>query len=76
MEQGKLLTAQKVLSRRSSLTLCTNRLDEIAGVKGEHVDDTFEHILNITSHHDAIMAYYYLDENNKVSIFYWALLLS
>lgn len=30
--------------------------------------DTFEHILEVTSHHDAVMAFYYTDENNAVSI--------
>ncbi|XP_061706227.1 1-acylglycerol-3-phosphate O-acyltransferase Pnpla3-like isoform X2 [Cydia pomonella] len=30
-------------------------------------DDTFEHILNVTSHHDALLAYYYLDSDNKRS---------
>lgn len=29
-------------------------------------DDTFEQILKVTNYHDAIMAYYYLDEHNKV----------
>ncbi|XP_077297192.1 1-acylglycerol-3-phosphate O-acyltransferase Pnpla3-like [Arctopsyche grandis] len=31
-------------------------------------DDTFEQILQVTNHHDAIMAYYYMDENDKVKI--------
>ncbi|KAB0797303.1 hypothetical protein PPYR_08297 [Photinus pyralis] len=31
-------------------------------------DDTFEQILEITSHHEAIMAFYYMDENNKVKV--------
>lgn len=30
--------------------------------------DTFDHILEVTSHHEAVYAYYYMDENNKVSI--------
>lgn len=29
-------------------------------------DDTFEHILQETAHHDTVMAFYYMDENNKV----------
>lgn len=29
--------------------------------------DTFDHILQVTAHHDAVYAYYYMDENNKVS---------
>lgn len=28
--------------------------------------DTFEHILQVTSHHEAVYAYYYKDEDNKV----------
>ncbi|XP_061706233.1 1-acylglycerol-3-phosphate O-acyltransferase Pnpla3-like isoform X7 [Cydia pomonella] len=31
-------------------------------------DDTFEHILNVTSHHDALLAYYYLDSDNKMKM--------
>lgn len=31
-------------------------------------DDTFENILQVTSHHDAVMAFYYMDENNKVKV--------
>lgn len=29
--------------------------------------DTFDHILQVTSHHEAVYAYYYMDDNNKVS---------
>lgn len=32
--------------------------------------DTFEHILNVTSHNEALLAYYYLDSENKVIILY------
>lgn len=28
--------------------------------------DTFDHILEVTSHHEAVYAYYYMDEDNKV----------
>lgn len=49
----------KILQRKPSLTI--NRTDT-----GD--DDTFEHILQVTSHHETIMAYYYLDENNKVKV--------
>ncbi|KAF5308852.1 hypothetical protein FQR65_LT00552 [Abscondita terminalis] len=31
-------------------------------------EDTFEQILRVTSHHEAIMAYYYMDEHNKVKV--------
>lgn len=30
--------------------------------------DTFDHILQVTSHHEAVYAYYYTDDNNKVRI--------
>ncbi|XP_055314196.1 1-acylglycerol-3-phosphate O-acyltransferase Pnpla3-like isoform X2 [Sitodiplosis mosellana] len=28
--------------------------------------DTFDHILQVTAHHDSVYAYYYMDDNNKV----------
>ncbi|KPJ16220.1 Patatin-like phospholipase domain-containing protein 2 [Papilio machaon] len=30
--------------------------------------DTFEHILNVTAHNDALLAYYYLDSDNKMKM--------
>lgn len=30
--------------------------------------DTFEHILSVTSHNDALLAYYYLDGDNKMKL--------
>lgn len=48
----------KILSRQSSVTLEKPVIED---------GDTFEHILQVTAHHEAIMAYYYLDENNKVN---------
>ncbi|CAK1544746.1 unnamed protein product [Leptosia nina] len=30
--------------------------------------DTFEHILNVTNHNDALLAYYYLDSDNKMKM--------
>ncbi|KAL0839903.1 hypothetical protein ABMA28_016522 [Loxostege sticticalis] len=30
--------------------------------------DTFEHILNVTSHNEALLAYYYLDSDNKMKM--------
>ena len=30
--------------------------------------DTFDHILQVSSHHDAMYAYYYMDEDNKVIV--------
>ncbi|RZC41980.1 Patatin domain containing protein [Asbolus verrucosus] len=56
---GRKFSTNKILQRKPSFTF--NRTDT-----GE--DDTFEHILQVTSHHETIMAYYYLDENNKVKV--------
>ncbi|CAG9766070.1 unnamed protein product [Ceutorhynchus assimilis] len=50
---------RQILQRKPSFTV--NKTDTMD-------DDTFDHILQVTSHHDAIMAYYYLDENNKVKV--------
>ncbi|XP_057658020.1 uncharacterized protein LOC130894966 isoform X1 [Diorhabda carinulata] len=50
---------KKILQRKPSLTV--NRTETLD-------NDTFDHILQVTSHHDTIMAYYYLDENNKVKV--------
>ncbi|XP_019869560.1 patatin-like phospholipase domain-containing protein 2 isoform X2 [Aethina tumida] len=50
---------KNMLQRKPSLTISkTDTMD----------NDTFEHILQITSQQDTIMAYYYLDENNKVKV--------
>ncbi|KAL1110173.1 hypothetical protein AAG570_008250, partial [Ranatra chinensis] len=59
-EQHNVLT-HKILSRRSSFKVS----QEAYGV---YADDTFENILEVTSHHDAIMAFYYMDDNNKVKV--------
>lgn len=32
--------------------------------------DNFDYILELTAHHEAVYAYYYMDENNKVRIVY------
>nr|CAD7433519.1 unnamed protein product [Timema monikensis] len=53
----------KVLSRRSSQTFALTGADTTLVE-----DDTFEHILQVTSHHDTVMAYFYTDENNKVKV--------
>lgn len=38
-------------------------------VSNHPTDDTFEQILNVTNQHDAVMAYYYMDDNNEVCSF-------
>ncbi|XP_044735218.1 patatin-like phospholipase domain-containing protein 2 isoform X2 [Chrysoperla carnea] len=48
----------KVLSRSPSVVMNKVEIGE---------DDTFDTILQVTAQHEAIMAYYYTDENNKVN---------
>lgn len=55
----KKFNTRQILQRKPSFTV--NKTDTMD-------DDTFDHILQVTSQHDAIMAYYYLDENNKVKV--------
>lgn len=59
--ENKFNTRQ-ILQRKPSFTI--DKTDTID-------DDTFDHILHVTSDHEAVMAYYYLDENNKVQ--FWQL---
>jgi hypothetical protein len=51
-------------SRRSSSISIVNSQSEATAI----AEDTFEHILQVTAHNDALMAFYYLDENNKVKV--------
>ncbi|KAB7503372.1 Patatin-like phospholipase domain-containing protein 2, partial [Armadillidium nasatum] len=37
-------------------------------VSNHPTDDTFEQILNVTNQHDAVMAYYYMDDNNEMKV--------
>ncbi|KAK9496840.1 hypothetical protein O3M35_012931 [Rhynocoris fuscipes] len=60
LEQLDKLTSNNILSRRESLAMKTEL--PLIG------DDTFENILQVTAHHEAIMAFYYLDDNNKVKV--------
>lgn len=63
VDQSEPLGVRKLpptLSRHPSLTL--NYTKHGAPLE----DDTFEHILQETAHHDTVMAFYYMDENNKV----------
>lgn len=50
------------------LLLFSRRANELRLTYGEPQtdSDTFEHILNVTTHNDALLAYYYLDSDNKV----------
>jgi len=50
------------LSRHPSVTM------NFADLGAQMEDDTFEHILQETAHHETVMAFYYMDENNKVKV--------
>lgn len=60
-QSSRRLTSNRVVSRTPSLTVSKSS-DQIVD------DDTFEHILQVTAQHDAVMAYYYMDEDNKVKV--------
>lgn len=63
--ENKFNTRQ-ILQRKPSFTI--DKTDTID-------DDTFDHILHVTSDHEAVMAYYYLDENNKVQFWQFTIQL-
>lgn len=48
---------------RSSRSNCVINMSDLS-----NVDDTFDNILQVTSEQEAVMAYYYMDENNKVQV--------
>ncbi|XP_014240378.1 patatin-like phospholipase domain-containing protein 3 [Cimex lectularius] len=56
----KLKLGNVLSSRRDSVSV-GNKIDSIE-------DDTFENILQVTSLHDAVIAFYYTDDNNKVKV--------
>ncbi|XP_075235220.1 brummer [Lycorma delicatula] len=67
-KSGKL-SANKVLSRRSSYVLQHQQQPQSIIKEPETLDDdTFENILQVTSRHEALMAFYYMDDNNKVKV--------
>lgn len=46
----------------------SNSINDINAANTAQIDvDTFDHILQVTSQHEAVYAYYYMDDNNKVS---------
>ncbi|CAK1578835.1 unnamed protein product [Parnassius mnemosyne] len=50
--------------------LVRRRASEVRVTYGDVVADadTFEHVLNVTANNDALLAYYYLDSDNKVKV--------
>ncbi|XP_053995902.1 1-acylglycerol-3-phosphate O-acyltransferase Pnpla3 isoform X1 [Hylaeus anthracinus] len=47
----------------SNTSKCVINMSELTPV-----DDTFENILQVTSDQEAVMSYYYMDDNNKVQV--------
>ncbi|XP_034246089.1 1-acylglycerol-3-phosphate O-acyltransferase Pnpla3 isoform X1 [Thrips palmi] len=58
---SRRFSSNKILSRHGSFSVSRAETSNVD-------DDTFEHILQVTAQHEAIMAYYYMDENNKVKV--------
>ncbi|XP_076066510.1 brummer isoform X3 [Oratosquilla oratoria] len=60
----------RAVSRRASLTDYGDEdLSQLYQQDGQHItDDAFERVLDVTTHHEALMAYYYLDDNNEVQV--------
>ncbi|KAK3855658.1 hypothetical protein Pcinc_037956 [Petrolisthes cinctipes] len=61
----------RAVSRRTSVTDSVDiDIQELGGPldAASISDDAFEKILDVTTHQDALMAYYYLDENNQVRV--------
>lgn len=77
---GKTTNKHVLTHRPSKVDLCMNKesqptpeSDETPIAKeAEHISslsgdvDNFDHILKVTTHQEAVYAYYYMDENNKV----------
>ncbi|XP_047989430.1 1-acylglycerol-3-phosphate O-acyltransferase Pnpla3-like isoform X1 [Leguminivora glycinivorella] len=61
MDAKKEVTDGRQMDRRRASEMRISYGDVLA-------DDTFEHILNVTSHNDALLAYYYLDSDNKMKM--------
>lgn len=60
----------RAVSRRPSINDLTDPEEVEAAIPGSTTavmsDDAFEQILDVTTHQEALMAYYYLDDNNEV----------
>lgn len=55
----------------TATSLINNKEFDHNAISTHHVDvDNFDHILQVTSHQEAVYAYYYMDENNKVCSIY------
>ncbi|KAI4472420.1 hypothetical protein M0802_016842 [Mischocyttarus mexicanus] len=66
-------------SKNLNLTLQYNKLQSLKELNNKSnrvismsdigvIDDTFENILQVTTDQEAVIAYYYMDENNKVQV--------
>ncbi|XP_068218686.1 patatin-like phospholipase domain-containing protein 2 isoform X4 [Palaemon carinicauda] len=56
----------RAVSRMPSLDNLND--DSLYEGPGYITDDAFEQIMNVTTHQEALMAYYYLDDNNEVRV--------
>ena len=64
-ETGKLKLPQNILSRHSSVSnLMVKKFEESPSTSSDV--DAFDHILKMSSQHEAIMAFYYMDVNKQV----------
>lgn len=64
-ETGNLKLPQKILSRHSSVSnLMVKKYEENPSTSSDV--DAFDHILKVSSQHEAIMAFYYMDVNKQV----------
>lgn len=67
--RGPSRAVSRAVSRRPSVVdapdLSTLEAYSTESLTGE---DAFERILDVTTHQEALMAYYYLDDNNEVSM--------
>ncbi|KAK9870801.1 hypothetical protein WA026_009760 [Henosepilachna vigintioctopunctata] len=68
LNDRELPFSEKAHEKNSSTRMTRQRNPSITIDASETDTDAFEHILQITSQHDNIMTYYYLDENNKVQV--------
>lgn len=59
----------RAVSRRTSVT--GDAPDIVGQQEGLVGEDAFERILDVTTHQEALMAYYYLDDNNEVILVMW-----
>ncbi|XP_045105527.1 patatin-like phospholipase domain-containing protein 2 isoform X3 [Portunus trituberculatus] len=58
----------RAVSRRPSFSEEVDTEDSMSSPAAPLGEDAFERILDVTTHQEALMAYYYLDDNNEVRV--------